>query len=130
MDIQKVKDFWLTEADEALQVAWHLFEKEDYSYALLFGHLATEKLLKAIYVVKKGEHAPYSHNLKYLAELAHIELTEDRIAKLVKITDFNIKARYPDHKRTFRKRCTEEFTRAELNQIGDIFKWLKSMIQT
>ncbi len=49
-------------------------------------------------------------------------------AKLVKITGFNIKARYPDQKRTFRKKCTEDFTKKELNQIGEIFSWLKSLI--
>lgn len=127
MDIQRVRDFWIEEAEEALQVAWHLFEKKDYSYALFFGHLAVEKILKAIYVVKKGEHAPYSHNLQNLAELAGIELTEEKVAKLVKITDFSIKARYPDQKRIFRKKCTENFTREELKQIGEIFTWLKSM---
>jgi HEPN domain-containing protein len=43
-----VRDFWLVEANEALQVADHLVEKGDYSYALFFGHLAIEKLLKAL----------------------------------------------------------------------------------
>ncbi len=33
-------DFWVEEALEALQVAEHLHEKGDYSYALFFGHLA------------------------------------------------------------------------------------------
>lgn len=130
MDIPKVRDFWIEEADEALEVAHHLFEKKDYSYALFFGHLAIEKILKAVYVVRKCEHAPYSHNLKNLAELADIKLTEDEIAKLIKITEFSIKTRYPDQKRVFRKKCTTEFTAEELNQIGDIFKWFKSMIQT
>jgi len=64
MDIEKVKEYWVQEADEALQVAWHLFEKKDYSYALFFGHLAVEKIFKAIYVVKKGEQSPYIHNLQ------------------------------------------------------------------
>lgn len=43
MNIQKVKKYWLDEAVEALQVAKHLFEKKDYSYALFFGHLSIEK---------------------------------------------------------------------------------------
>jgi len=48
-DVERVKTYWLTEAEEALQVADHLLEKADYSYALFFGHLAIEKLLKALY---------------------------------------------------------------------------------
>ncbi len=33
MDIQRVKNYWLEEAEETLQVMHHLFEKGDYSYA-------------------------------------------------------------------------------------------------
>ena len=34
IDVENLKTYWLTEAEEALQVADHLVEKEDYSYAL------------------------------------------------------------------------------------------------
>jgi hypothetical protein len=30
---------------------------------------AIEKLLKGVFVLKKGEHAPYIHNLQRLAEM-------------------------------------------------------------
>ena len=42
MNLQRTRDLWLEEASESLQVARHLFEKTDYSYALFFGHLAEE----------------------------------------------------------------------------------------
>jgi HEPN domain-containing protein len=61
-DVEQVSQFWLTEAEEALHVADHLMEKADYSYALFFGHLAVEKLLKALYAVRLREHAPPVHN--------------------------------------------------------------------
>lgn len=47
-DAESVAAYWLTEAEEALEVAQHLIEKADYSYALFFGHLAVEKMLKAL----------------------------------------------------------------------------------
>ncbi|MBF0606266.1 MAG: HEPN domain-containing protein [Candidatus Magnetobacterium sp. LHC-1] len=53
----------MTEAEEALQVAQHLFEKEDYSYSLFFGHIAIEKISKTVYVNNRKEHAPFTHNL-------------------------------------------------------------------
>lgn len=34
MDISAIESFWMTEAEEALQVADHLMERGDYSYAL------------------------------------------------------------------------------------------------
>lgn len=129
MDTQKVKDFWVEEAEESLKVAEHLFEKQDFSYALFFGHLAIEKLLKAIYVIKQGEQAPYIHNLTRLAEIIEITLTETQREQLIKITAFNLESRYPDEKRSFRKKCTMDFTRLELQQIREMFTWLKSMLQ-
>jgi HEPN domain-containing protein len=128
INVQEIKKYWLEEALEALNVADHLYEKNDYSYSLFFGHLAIEKLLKGFFVLKKGEHAPYIHNLQRLAEMLDIKLTDDQTEKLITITRFNLESRYPDQKRSFRKKCTKEFTENELKKIKDIFKWLKSMI--
>ena len=72
-NIEQVKTYWFTEAQEALEVADHLMEKEDYSYALFFGHLSVEKLLKALYVIRREEHAPPIHNLFRLAAAAGLE---------------------------------------------------------
>ena len=125
-DVEKVKAYWLAEAEEALQVADHLVEKEDYSYALFFGHLAVEKLLKALFVAYRREHAPPLHNLHRLATSAGLELDKVKIDALIRITAFNIEARYPDVKRTFRRKCTAEFTNREMQLIKEIFQWLRS----
>jgi HEPN domain-containing protein len=116
MDTTAVKEYWIEEALEALQVARHLFEKEDYSYSLFFGHLAVEKLLKAVYVFRKKEHAPYGHNLKRLADLAGVELTESRSDQLLRITTYNLESRYPDEKRALRIKCTEDLRNPSFQQ--------------
>jgi len=127
-DVEQVVAFWLTEADEALQVADHLVEKADYSYALFFGHLAVEKVLKALYASKTGQHAPPVHNLLRLARAAGIEPDEIRTEALITITAFNIETRYPDMKRTFRQRCTAAFTAHQMTMIKEVLKWLRSLI--
>jgi len=109
-------------------VAKHLFEKKDYSYALFFGHLAVEKILKAVYVQNNKEHAPPIHNLHRLGKLTGIYLDRDKIERLILISSFNIEARYPDIKRSFRQKCTKEFTTGQMEIIEGIFKWLKEMI--
>ena len=55
--------YWVTSADQDWQVAGHLFEKGDYAYALFFGHLTLEKLLKAVFVRIKGDTPPMTHRL-------------------------------------------------------------------
>jgi len=125
MDIKEIESFWVAEAKEALQVADHLMEKGDYSYALFFGHLAIEKLLKALHVVRQKDHAPPIHNLTRLTKLAGIAVPEDKIDALIEISAFNIEARYPDFKRAFRKKCNAEYAEKQITVIKEIFQWLQ-----
>ena len=128
LDIPSIKKYWMDEAKEALDVTEHLFEKKDYSYALFFGHLAVEKILKALYVNKTNEHAPPIHNLQRISKLAGIPLDEDKTDKLILISSFNIEARYPDLKRSFRKKCNRQFTELHIQTIKEIYEWLRGMI--
>ena len=129
MELDRTKTFWLEEAEEAKRVAEHLFEKKDYSYALFFGHLAIEKLLKALYVWRKAEQAPYIHNLLRLAESIELSLTDEQRDDLIRITAFNLESRYPDEKRSFRNKCTRSYTKKELTKIDEVFAWLISMLE-
>ncbi len=129
MNTEEIVKYWLNESEDALKVAEHLYEKGDYSYSLFFGHLCIEKLLKALYVLENKKHAPPIHNLTRLAELAKIELSTELSDKMIEITSFNIEARYPDLKRTFRKICTKNFTEEKLNDIKRIYQWLKGKIK-
>lgn len=128
--MQKTIDYWLEEAEEALKVAEHLFEKKDFSYSLFFGHLAVEKFIKAIHVQKRNEHAPQIHNLVRLAEQAGIVLSTEQKETLIIITAFNLESRYPDEKRSFRIKCTKQYTQVELTKIREVIKWLKLIMQS
>ncbi len=110
-------------------MAFHLFEKGDYTYTLFFGHLTIEKLLKAIFVSKFNEPPPHTHRLAYLAEKTELGLSSERIELLEIITDFNLEARYPDERFSFYKRCTKEFTETYMNKIEEIKKWLEGLLQ-
>lgn len=128
LNVEKLKAYWVLEAEEALQVANHLVEKGDYSYALFFGHLAVEKILKSLYVIRRRKHAPQVHNLLRLAKAAGLELDEGRVDSLIRITAFNIEARYPDVKRSFRQKCTTEFAWQQMEIIKEVFQWVKSLL--
>jgi len=128
MNQHQIVEYWQTEAKEGLGVAIHLFEKNDYSYALFFGHLAVEKMLKAIFVKNISQDVPRSHNLLRLAKAAQIATNDQQKHDLIRITAFNLEARYPDYKRKFRKKCTREFSKIELQRIEKVFSWLKSML--
>ena len=121
-DPQVAAQYWFTEAQETLTVADHLMEKGDFSYALFFGHLVVEKELKGLHAIRQGQHAPPVHNLLRLAKAAGIEPDEAQTEVLIRITAFNIEARYPDPKGDFRRRCTAE----QMATIREVLAWLKS----
>ena len=124
----KIK-YWLKTADQDWRVANHLFEKKDYSYALFFGHLTIEKILKAIFIDKKDKTPPFSHNLVYLSEKAGLELNDENLELLEEVSDFNLEARYPDDKFSFYKKSTMKFTENKLKQIKRLKKWLLQKLQ-
>jgi HEPN domain-containing protein len=103
-------------------------EKKDYSYALFFGHLALEKILKSLNVFKVNQHAPLMHNLIRLAEEAGLALEERQMEVLAAASTFNIESRYPDIKRSFRALCTMEFADEKIKQIKEMFQWLRMQI--
>ncbi len=129
MDKGKSIQYWLQSAEDDWKVSNHLFEKGDYSYSLFFGHLAIEKILKTIYINRLNQNPPYTHRLVYLAEKLSLDLQEEQLELLETITDFNIEARYPDEKFSFKKRCTKDFTEKYLRKIEEIRKWLLEQIQ-
>ena len=116
--------FWIESANDDWNAAQHLFEKEDYSYALFFGHLTLEKILKGLYVHYRNESPPYTHRLIFLAESVPLDLKTDQLDLLEIVTDFNLEARYPDEKFSFKKRCTKEFTEKHLKKIEEMKEWL------
>ena len=50
MNVRKAIEYWTRSAEYDLEVADSLFENKKYHYALFFGHLAIEKILKGIFV--------------------------------------------------------------------------------
>jgi hypothetical protein len=65
----------------------------------------------------------------HLAEKISLGLTEEQLELLETITDFNMEARYPDEKFSFKKRCTRDFSKKYLRKIEELKKWLIKRIQ-
>jgi len=92
------------------------------------GHLALEKLLKAL-VVKKGRaHAPFSHSLPYLAEKSGAKIPERILVKLREFMEFHFEARYPDANKAFYKKCTKIYTAKKLKDIKEVFTWVRTKL--
>jgi HEPN domain-containing protein len=128
IDIDKIVKHWVDTSDDDFNTMLILFDSKSYHWALFMGHIAIEKLLKAYYVKKKKEHAPFTHNLYRLAELSSIKLSEEQAEWLFRLTTFNLNARYDDYKKEFYTLCTHSFTEEWINKIKTIQQWIKQML--
>jgi HEPN domain-containing protein len=86
-------------------------------------------MLKAVYVDRSNGNAPFTHRLVFLAEKASLDLSEEQLRLLETVTDFNIEARYPDEKFSFKKKSTKKFTPKYLTDIEVMRKWLVKQIK-
>jgi HEPN domain-containing protein len=127
-DIEKTVQYWLDGAEYDMDVAIAMFKTKKYPYALFMGHLALEKLLKAVVVKTTRKHAPYTHSLSLLAEKLEIEIPVKIIKRLVRFMEFHFEARYPEAQKKFYKKCTKEFTNRKMQEIREVYKWLKEKL--
>lgn len=125
VNIKKLFNYWLSDAEESWSVAESLMEKNKYPEALFFGHLALEKILKAIVVAKQNTHAPPIHNLLELLKKTDVARDNKLIAELRLFSGFYMAGRYDEEKMDFRKKCTKKFSEENLEKMKKYYLWLK-----
>jgi len=116
--------YWKSSANKSYRLANDILLKKYYDHALFCGHLALEKLLKAIIVDKTDKYAPHSHDLVYLAGLAKVDLDINQQKFLAEVNTFNIAGRYPEEKLEFHKTITKNFATSKLKEIKSFYLWL------
>ena len=124
-------NYWIESADEDYNVMLDLKEKNRNTYCLFFGQMVIEKVLKALYAKnnKGAPYAPKTHDLLYLAEKLNLELTEEQEMTLNEITTFNLSTRYDDYKRAFYNKCTDKYTKEQINKVKEIKLWLENILE-
>ena len=128
LDIDKIVNHWIETSNDDFNTMIILFRSKSYQWALFLGHIAVEKLLKACFVKKNNQHAPFTHNLYRLAELGGLEISDEYADWLFKITTFNVNARYNDYKQEFYALCTVDFTKEWIDKIKTLQQWIKQML--
>lgn len=124
-DVSKLIDYWTKVSDYDWQTAQMLFRGGRFPYALFMAHLSVEKLLKGLIVKSTKDHAPFTHNLVYLAGKLPFDLSKEQIALLAEMNDFNLEARYPDEKMEFYRKADRVFARRYIERVRRFRGWLK-----
>jgi HEPN domain-containing protein len=78
MNEQEYIDYWLRISEMDLSSMGTIHNAGKYTVALFMGHLALEKLLKALWVKTQSDNfPPKTHNLVKLADEAAVTLNEN-----------------------------------------------------
>ena len=97
MTQQDAAEQWREGARDELAAARVLLEGQRYEQALFHCHLATEKALKAAWIVAHGtEEPPHTHDLVSLAKALPRQWTDEQLTDFETLTRFVIDARYAD----------------------------------
>ena len=123
-EIKNAIEYWKETAEHDFKTMEYLFKGKRYSDSLFFGHIVLEKILKALVVKEIKEQALFTHNLVKLEEAAKLDFNKKSIEFLNQINDFNIRARYPEKKLAFYKKCTPKYTEENLKKIKSLYKEL------
>lgn len=124
-DVRALIQYWIDGSDYDWKTAKDLFKSRKYPYCLFLCHLSVEKLLKGLIVKEMRDHAPFTHNLVYLAGKLSMEFSKEALVLLEEMSDFNMEARYPDERKEFYKRATRTFAQRYLKAAGELREWLK-----
>jgi HEPN domain-containing protein len=122
--IKNLVAYWQKIAKHDWETMQVLYKTKRYSDSLFFGHIVLEKILKAHVVISTKQHAPYTHNLVKLAELAELNISKDEMKFLSAVNKFNIRCRYPEYKIDIYKLCNKTYTDSYLNKTLTIYEKL------
>ena len=125
MTLKQQVDYWLSGANESLLDMRAAIRSGRRANGLFCGHLALEKMLKAVCAVRLVPiDKIWGHKLHILAKEAGIKLSNSQLNELLTITTFNIEARYSSRKEQFKAICTPQYVK-QWSQV--IEQWCKEL---
>ncbi len=127
---EKTINNWLELARYDLETASAMLAGGRYLYVAFTCQQSIEKLLKALFVKKKGRTPPYTHNLLKLCEDAGImtELNENQLSFIEQLCSYYIQSRYTEELHRLSSMLTKDTTSLLYRETGELFSWLRQKI--
>lgn len=123
-------EYWIRSSDEDWETVTSLFTTGRYIHCLFFGHLALEKLCKALWVKNNESNIPPKiHNLVKLLQESNQDFNDEDLVFLEEFNDFQLEGRYPDYLFKIKNICTLEYTTSILNRVREIKQCLIVKLQ-
>ena len=123
-------EHWVSISDYDWETAVAMFETGRYLYVGFMCHQVIEKIFKAVYVKRKDDTPPYTHDVEYLAQKSgfYETLSEEQQDFIGELNPLNIEARYTEYKKEVAKRLTPSKCAELLEKTTKLQQWTKEMI--
>ncbi len=120
-------NYWCDLAEYDLETAIAMLDSKRFLYVGFMCHQVIEKMLKAFYSAKQDDVAPYTHNLKHLANKTGLyDLMDDAQKDIIDLLlPLNIEARYP----TYKEQLLNSLSNVKCIEIINQTKLLKLWIE-
>jgi len=119
---------WAEQARYDLETADAMQRSGRYLYVLFCCQQAVEKAIKALITKQTQKFPPRIHNLVRLAEVATLELSDERAQLLRELSNYYIQTRYPEEIPELAAKISETQSQQILEQTEETIQWLLSMI--
>ena len=127
--MQKAIQEWLEISEYDLETARAMLNTGRYVYVVFMCQQSLEKILKAIYVKKKNELPPRTHNLLYLIEALDIKMSKENVLLLSHLNQFYLESRYPGERAQLAKEMNKERSEKILKESKEVWKCLRGKLQ-
>lgn len=125
IDLQKQIDYWINEAENNIESADILIQKDRLLHGLFFCHLVIEKAMKAHVVKETKAIPPRSHNLILLSERANLKVGDSNEILLGILMKYQLQGRYPDYNPII---PNKEKVQIYFDQTKELLQWLKEKL--
>jgi HEPN domain-containing protein len=134
MDAREKYAYWEQTAQYDLDTAQAMLDARRYLYVAFMCQQAVEKLVKGLYVLRRGEEPPRTHNISLVYERIWDEdarpgavIESDVPAFMDRLLYYYISERYTDYKQKAGKSLNGDAAQSLLDKTREVFAWLKSL---
>ncbi|MGD1001560.1 MAG: HEPN domain-containing protein [Candidatus Brocadiia bacterium] len=116
---------WMRQAEYDIATAQAMFDARRYFYTAFMCHLSVEKALKAVYMARRKQVPPKTHNLAFLTQNLQLSVTKERSDFLFMLNRMSVMTRYPEDMDKLIREFPKTRTRQFLRQARETVRWLK-----
>ena len=127
--MNEIVNNWLRSSQYDIGTAQALYESKRYVYVIFMCHLSVEKALKAIFVDRKKNTPPKTHDLLRLIELGEINVPDSHRPIIAHLNEASVPTRYPEDMSKLVRHYNRLAAQRYLKETKGLLRWLRTLVK-